>query len=159
MQNALNPLAIIEVVADYNDWECNRLSDTELAIIIPQPSASYEIHFIWHQEMGHLHLICLSDLELGSNGNTDLLRLLMLVNQKIWIGSFCVLDNNVIAYRHVLHLTGLGASDFELVLDEVVSIAVEESESFFPVFEKVMHHGGISPDDLDLLSAGVEGSA
>ncbi|WP_032112342.1 YbjN domain-containing protein [Candidatus Paracaedibacter symbiosus] len=159
MQDALNPLMIIEAVADYNDWECNWLSDTEVAIVIPSLSISYEVHFIWEKEGGHLHLICFSNLEAEKNSSVDFLRLLMLANQKLWIGSFSVLENNIIAYRHVLHIKGVGANDFEALVDEAISIAIEESDSFFPGFEKVLQHGNLSSDDLDLLSLGVEGSA
>lgn len=159
MENALNPLTVIEAVADYNDWEHSLLSDTEAAIVISGLSISYEIHFIWQKETSHLHLICFSDLEAPTNPTIDFLRLLMLVNQKLWVGAFSVLENNIVAYRHVLHLKGLGYNDFETLIDEVVGIALDESESFFPGFEKVLQNGSLSSDDLDLLSAGVEGSA
>lgn len=154
-----NPLTVIEAVADYNDWECSLLSDTEVAVVISGLSISYEIHFIWQKETNHLHLICFSDFEAPKSADSDFLHLLMLVNQKIWVGSFSVLENYIIAYRHVVHLNGLGSNDFESLIDEVVGIALDESESYFPAFEKVLQNGSLSSDDLNLLSAGVEGSA
>lgn len=159
MEKALKPLTVIEAVADYNDWECSLLSDTEVAVVISGLTISYEVHFIWQKETNHLHLICFSDLEAPANPSVDFLRLLMLVNQKLWVGSFSVLENNILAYRHVLHLKGLGYNDFESLIDEVVGIALDESESYFPGFEKVLQNGNLSFDDLNLLSAGVEGSA
>lgn len=160
MENTLkNPLMVIEAVADYNEWEYSQLSDTEVAVVISGLPISYEIHFIWQKEINHLHLICFSDLEVPKNISADFLHLLMLVNQKIWVGSFGVLENNIVAYRHVLHLKGLGYNDFESLVDEVVGIALDESESFFPGFEKVLQNGSLSSEDLNLLSAGVEGSA
>jgi hypothetical protein len=59
----------------------------------------------------------------------------------------------------MLHLKEWGYNDFESLIDEAVSIAVEESESFFPGFEKVLLNGTLSTEDLNLLSLGVEGSA
>lgn len=160
MENTLkNPLTVIEAVADYNDWECSRLSDTEVAVVVSGLSVAYEIHFIWQKEIDHLHLICCSDLEIPANVGIDFLRLLMLVNQKVWVGAFGVLENNIVAYRHVVHLKGLRYNDFEFLVDEVMGIALDESESFFPGFEKVLQNGNLSFEDLNLLSVGVEGSA
>ena len=159
MQDALNPLTVIEAVADYNDWQCSFLSDTEVVVIVTSISISYEIHFIWQKEMHHLHLICFTDLEIEGNPNLDFLRLLMLANQKLWIGSFGVLENNIVAYRHVLHLKERGYNDFESLLDEVIGIALDESESFFPGFEKVLQNETLSSDDVNLLSLGIEGRA
>ena len=160
MENTLkNPLTVIEAIADYNDWDYTQLSNTEVAVLISEVSPSHEIHFIWQQEISYLHLICLSDLEVPKNMSHDFLHLLMLVNQKIWVGSFSVLENNIVAYRHLLHLKGLAYNDFESLLNEVISIALDESESFFPGFEKVLQNGSLSFEDLNLLSVGVEGSA
>lgn len=159
MQDTLNPLTAIEAVADYHEWECSLLSETEIAIIIPAGNISYEIHFIWQQEMQHLYLVCFTDLEVEDSHSLDFLHLLMLTNQKLWIGSFGVLENNMLAYRHMLHLKEWGYNDFESLIDEAVSIAIEESESFFPGFEKVLLSETMSTEDLNLLSLGVEGSA
>ena len=159
MQDALNPLIVIEAVADFNDWQCSKLSETEIVIIIPGASLTYEIHFIWQKETNYLHLICFSDLEFTDHSNFDFLRLLMLANQKLWIGSFGILENNIVAYRHLLHLKEWGYNDFESLIDEVIAVAMDESESFFPSFEKVLQNGSLSSEELNLLSLGVEGSA
>lgn len=159
MKDALNPLTVIEAVADYNDWHFSSLSDAEVVVVVPGTSLNYEIHFIWQKETGYLHLICFNDLEVVDHSNLDFLRLLMLTNQKLWIGSFGVLENNIVAYRHLLHLKEWGYNDFESLIDEVIGIAIDESESFFPSFEKVLQNGTLSSAELNLLSLGVEGSA
>lgn len=159
MQDALNPLTVIEAVADYNDWQCSWLSEAEVVVMVPATSIIYEIHFIWQKETNYLHLICFNDLEIADHSNLDFLRLLMLANQKLWIGSFGVLENNIVAYRHLLHLKEWGYNDFESLIDEVIGIALDESESFFPSFEKVLQNGPLSSAELNLLSLGVEGSA
>lgn len=159
MQDALNPLTVIEAVGDYNDWQCSWLSESEVVLMVPGTSLVYEIHFIWQKETNYLHLICFSDLEISDHSNLDFLRLLMLANQKLWIGSFGVLENNIVAYRHMLHLKEWGYNDFESLIDDVIGIAIDESESFFPSFEKVLQNEPLSSAELDLLSSGVEGSA
>ena len=42
MQDTLNPLTAIEAVAEYHDWECSLLSETEIVIIIPDGTMSTE---------------------------------------------------------------------------------------------------------------------
>ena len=159
MQDSLNPLTVIEAVAHFNDWTFSKLCDNEAVVVIPTSNFTYEVHFIWQQEAAYLHIISFSDLEIKGKPTADFLHLLMLANQKMWVGSFNVLENNIVAYRHVLHLKEMGYNDLESLIDEVIVIAVEESESYFPGFMQVLQEGNLSSADLNLLSLEVEGCA
>lgn len=159
MQDILPPLLVVENLAEINEWHCNWLSDDEVAVIIPGYSQLYEIHFVWQEDLHCLHLVCFSELEVNEKVSYDFLKLLMLANQKVNIGTFTVLENNILAYRHVLHVSLENLGELDFLLQEVLAIAIEESDSFFPGFEKILENGTLSQDDLALLSLEVEGSA
>lgn len=161
MKDSFNPLTVIETISHFNDWSYALLCETEAVVIVPVEKREYEIHFIWQQETSYLHLICLSEVELqDKEPSLSFLHFLMMANQKIWVGSLSLLENNIVAYRHVLHLKETSYSDLESLVDEIMAIAVETSETYMPGLQQTLKaENTFSAAEIDLLSLDVEGCA
>ena len=72
--------------------------------------------------------------------------LLALVNEKMWLGHFDLWsEDGLPMYRHSLPLRGAGGAASSQV-EDLVTVALEECERFYPAFQFVIW-GGKSPEE------------
>lgn len=154
-----NPVDIVEQLAADHDWNFQRRSEDELAAEIPGQWCSYRLWFCWHPEIGVFHLTCALDLEVPERRLPAVYRLLALANERLWLGHFEMWsEEGVPTFRHgVLFRDGMSATG-ELV-EELVEIAVNECDRFYPAFDFVITRGKRPEEALAASLLETEGEA
>lgn len=142
--HANNPLDVVEQVVSANDWAFDRRNEDEMAVQVPGKWCDYSLYFAWRQDAGALHFTCAFDMRVQSGKRREANELLARVNEKMWLGHFAIwADEGVPMFRHAVLLRGHGGASMEQI-EDLVDIALNESERFYPAFQFVLW-GGKAP--------------
>jgi hypothetical protein len=146
-----NPLDLAERVIMDRDWIFDRTDDGELIAEAGGTWGRYRVWMCWQQDSGGLTLSCTLDTKYSKAMLPKVYALLAIVNEKLWLGHFDICsEESAIAFRHsVLVREGAGTSVEHL--QELLDIAIEECERFYPAFQSVVW-GGKSPAEALELS-------
>lgn len=146
-----NPLDMVEKIAVANDWPFHRQSDDELAAEISGQWCHYKLWFAWHPEMGVLHLSCALDMKVPKKKLQAFYHILAIANEKLWLGHFEVWpEEDLPVFRHA-SLFREGASASAAMIEDLVEIALNECERFYPAFQFVLW-GGKDPHEAILAA-------
>ncbi len=133
-----NPLDIAELVFLERDWSFDRASDGELIAETMGAWCKYNVWFTWQEDCGGLTLSCSIESKFPQAMMFKVHSLLALANEKIWLGHFDIsTEESTIVFRHSMLLRD-GAGTTAEHLQEVLDIAVNECERFYPAFQSVI---------------------
>ena len=156
---ARNPLDLLEEIAAANDWPHERASGDELAVEISGRWCDYRLFFMRQEDLRALHFTCLFESRVGIDRRAEIYHLLALVNEKLWLGHFDLsTEEGTPMFRHTLLLRGAGAANVEQ-LEDLVDVAVSESDRYFPAFQFVIWGGKSAEDAMASALIEVAGSA
>ena len=145
-ERSINPLDLMEQIVSANDWAFDRRNDSEMAAEAPGKWCDYGLYFSWSQEISAMHFTCAFDLKVPEKRRSALYELLALANERLWIGHFGMdSDDGMPVFRHSVLLRGAQGASAES-LEDMIDIAITESERFFPAFQFVLW-GGKTPAD------------
>ena len=145
-ERSINPLDLMEQIVSANDWAFDRRNDSEMAAEAPGKWCDYGLYFSWSQEISAMHFTCAYDLKVPEKRRSALYELLALANERLWIGHFGMdSDDGMPVFRHSVLLRGAQGASAES-LEDMIDIAITESERFFPAFQFVLW-GGKTPAD------------
>ena len=141
-----NPIDVVERLVSENEWTFERPGDDELAVEIAGRWCDYRLFFSWRADAAALHFSCAFDMRVPSGRRAAVHGLLALVNEKMWLGHFDLWsEDGLPMYRHALPLRGSdGATTAQL--EDLVSVALDECERFYPAFQFVIW-GGKTPEE------------
>jgi hypothetical protein len=141
LDNAANPLDMMEQIVAANEWEFDRRSDSEMAAEAPGQWCDYGLFFNWSHEISVMHFTCAFDLKVPEKQRAALYELLALANEKLWLGHFGLEgEEGMPVFRHAVLLRGTTGASAES-LEDLVDIALTECERFFPAFQFVLWAG------------------
>lgn len=150
-----NPLDIAELVIMDRDWVFDRPDDGELVAEVTGAWCNYRMWFTWQKESGKedsggLTLSCAFDNKFPKPSIAKIHSLLAMVNEKLWLGHFglCSEDNSIV-FRHSLLLRD-GAGTTAEHLQELLDIAINECERFYPAFQSVIWGGKTPAEALEI---------
>ncbi len=145
-----NPLDIAEMVIMDRDWVFDRPADGELIAEVGGVWCNYRIWFNWQEDSGGLTLSCALDAKFPKHMLTKIHSLLALVNEKLWLGHFdiCAEDASV-TFRHSLLLRD-GAGTTADHLRELLDIAINECNRFYPAFQSVVWGGKSAAEAIEI---------
>lgn len=150
-QEMFNPLDIAEMVIMDRDWVCDRPEDGELLAEASGTWCTYRLWLNWQEDSGGFTLSCALESKLPKHALPKVYPLLAMVNEKLWLGHFDVCsEDNAVTFRHSL-LVRDGAGTNAEHLQELIDLAIEECERFYPAFQSVVW-GGKSPAEALQLS-------
>jgi len=139
-----NPLDLAELVFLDRDWSFDRASDGELVAEASGSWCKYHVWFTWQEDCGGLTLSCAMESKFPKPQLLKVHTLLAMANEKIWLGHFDVcMDDFTNVFRHSMLLRD-GAGTTAEHLQELLDIAVNECERFYPAFQSVIW-GGKAP--------------
>jgi len=145
---AANPLDVVEQLVSANEWAFDRRSDDEMAVEVPGRWCDYSLYFAWREDIGALHFTCAFDMKVQSGKRGAIHELLALVNERLWLGHFGLwTDEGVPMFRHATLLRGQGGASMEQV-EDLVDIALNECERFYPAFQFVIWGGNTAQDAI-----------
>ncbi|HXL68389.1 MAG TPA: YbjN domain-containing protein [Xanthobacteraceae bacterium] len=144
-----NPVDLVERLAALNDWSFERPGDHEITLSIAGRWADYHISFQWMDELEALHLACAFDLKVPDSRRPEVLRLLAVVNEQLWVGHFDLWpDQGMVMYRHALLLAG-GATASGRQCEALLKAAVDAAERYYPAFQFVIWAGKTAREAMD----------
>lgn len=136
-----NPVDTIETVAALNDWAFERSADDEITISVAGSWCDYHVSFSWMEEVEALHLACAFDLKVTDARKTEVVRLLALVNEQLWMGHFDLWNQEgVVMFRQSLLLAG-GSEATSTQIEAMLSNALENCERYYQAFQFVVWAG------------------
>ena len=154
-----NPVDVIERLAALHNWTFDRDEEDEISIAVSGGWADYNIAFTWLQDMEALHVACAFDLKVPVTRRTEVLSLVALVNEQMWIGHFDIWPSDgVIMFRHALLLAG-GAELNGRQCESVLTSAVLACERYYQAFQFVVWAGKTGREALDTAMIETRGEA
>ena len=102
-----NPLDVVERLASFHEWSFDRADENEISITVSGSWCDYHVAFTWIDDMEALHVACAFDLKVPARRRADVLELVSLVNEQLWVGHFDLwASEDVVMFRHALLLAG-----------------------------------------------------
>jgi hypothetical protein len=136
-----NPVDTIETVAALNDWSFERSAEDEITISVGGTWCDYHISFSWMEEVEALHLACAFDLKVTEPRKTEVVRLLALANEQLWMGHFDLWNQEgVVMFRQSLLLAG-GADATPGQIEAMLANALDSCERYYQAFQFVVWAG------------------
>ena len=88
----INPIDLVEQLAQTHDWPTDRTSDDELTLIVAGTWTDYHVSLNWRDDLEALHLACAFDFRVPENRLTEMYRLVAQINEQLWLGHFDLVD-------------------------------------------------------------------
>lgn len=150
-----NPLDIAELVIMDRDWVFDRPADGELVAEVTGIWCNYHVWFTWQKDSGRedsggLTLSCSLDNKFQKPAISKIHSVLAMANEKLWLGHFglCTEDNTIV-FRHSLLLRD-GAGTTAEHLREILDLAINECERFYPAFQSVVWGGKTPAEAIEI---------
>ncbi len=134
---AEHPVDVVEQLAGRNGWSFDRDGDDEITITVGGGWTDYHVSFTWLEDVESLHLACAFDVKLNERRRPEMLKLLSLINEQMWVGHFGIWDKeSMIIFRHALLLTG-GIQPAPSQCEALLHAAISACERYYQAFEFV----------------------
>jgi hypothetical protein len=133
----LHPIDIVESLAEFNDWEFDRLTEDQIAMSVEGQWRTYSLTLAWSGHDETLRLICTFEMEPPEGRMGELYDVLNRVNDSVWTGAFTYwADQRLMVWRYGLVLSGGQLAGPEQI-DRLIGSAVTAAERFYPAFQLV----------------------
>lgn len=155
----LHPIDIVETLAEYHDWEFDRVTDDQIAMAVEGQWRTYSLTLAWSAQDETLRLICTFEMEppLGRMG--ALFDVLNRCNDLVWTGAFTFWEEQkLMVWRHGLLLSG-GQYATADQIDRLIGAAVQAAERFYPAFQLVSWGDRTPADAMKVAIAEAYGRA
>ena len=153
-----SPIELIEEFADNNGLTYQRDSVNEITVECAGHWCDYVTTWYWSEETKTLGIANFLNLRVPEERINKIYELLALVNEKLWVGHFELSSDSIPNYRHTLLLNGIEDECTQLI-EETMSIALGESERFYPAFQFVIWGGKKPKEALDAAMIDAVGEA
>ena len=152
-----NPLDSVEDILANQNWSFSRMAADELMVDITGHLGNYRMIFNWQEEACAMQFTCFIDKMIPAE-RTDLVALsLARINAMLWLGHFDLpTDTLMPCFRHTTLFRGQMSSGIDH-LQELMDIALNECERFFPAFDTLARIEDITEDVLSLAISDVAG--
>ena len=154
-----HPLDIVERFASMRDWSFDRAGADEMQVSVSGRWAEYHLNFTWIDNVEALHVACAFDLKVPDRRRGEVLQLISLANEQLWVGHFDFWSSEeVIMFRHALLLAG-GAEPTHGQCEILLKTAVEACERYFQAFQFVLWAGKNAREAIEGVLFVTEGEA
>lgn len=144
-----HPMDVVEDVMISRDWPFSRSQDDELAGEFRGKWCDLQIHFAWSEEIAAIHTACSFDFRIPNDKRAKVHDLLALINDKLWVGHFCVWqDDGLPMFRHTQLMRGSDGATPQQI-EDLLDVAIVECERFYPSFQFVVWGGKEPQEALD----------
>ncbi|MEM0930509.1 MAG: YbjN domain-containing protein [Pseudomonadota bacterium] len=144
-----NPIEMIEQLAHSAELDAQRVDDTEVHVSLSGSWRDISLWFSWRADAQVLQIGAPLEMKVPMLRKDDVLRLLALVNERLWIGHFDLwCEDGGIIYRNGAVLSedqAMSPSQAEILLRG----AMEAFEQYYPAFNYVIWGGKNAQDALD----------
>ena len=156
---AEHPLDVLERIACSQDWMFDRVDIDEMSVSVSGQWADYHIAFTWLDDVEAIHIGCAFDLKVKEPRLMEMLRLVALINEQLWVGHFDLWSSeNIVMFRHALILAD-GAEPNHGQCEALLKAAVTSCERYYQAFQFVLWAGKTARTALDSVLFETEGQA
>lgn len=154
-----HPVDLVERLAVVNEWRFEREDDDEIAITVGGRWTDYHVAFTWLPDLETMHLGCAFDFRAPSHRRTEVLDLLALINEQMWLGHFDLWKKEgVVTFRHGLLLSG-GVEPSSQQLQSILSHALQSCDRYYQAFQFVVWAGKSAENALGTATFETVGEA
>ena len=155
----LHPIDIVETLAEYRDWDFDRITDDQIAMQVEGQWRTYSITLAWSAMDETLRLICTFEMEPPEGRMNEIYETLNRVNDTCWAGAFTYWsEQRLMVWRYGLVLAGGQIAGPEQI-DRLIATAVHTSERFYPAFQLVAWANRAPVDAMQVAIAEAYGRA
>ena len=148
-ERAEHPVDVVERMASVNEWPFDREQDDEISMSVAGGWTDYHVAFTWLPDVEALHLGCALDVKVPDRRRNEVLRLVGLINEQLWVGHFGLWDQEgVVIYRHAMLLTD-GTAPKRRQCEAALNAAVAACERYYQAFQFVLWAGKTAPEALE----------
>jgi len=156
---AQHPVDIVEDMASANEWAFDRDGEDELAVVVGGVWSDYHVSFTWLEDVEALHLACAFDIKRNPRRESEILRLIALINEQLWVGHMGFWkQEGMIIFRHAIVLTG-GTIPSPVQCEAVMAAAVSACERYYQAFQFVLWAGKTAEEAIEGAMIETEGEA
>jgi len=154
-----SPIELIESVLLARDWPVESTADDELVSCAQGSWCEYNICWAWREEIEALHFSCAFDFRVPKERRPEVYAVLAHVNEQMLMGHFDLWsDEGMLMFRHALPLGG-GAVATEGQCEDLLDLALDACERFFPAFQFVIWAGKTAEEAVQLAMLETAGEA
>jgi hypothetical protein len=133
----LHPIDIVEHLAEFHEWDFDRVADDQIAMAVEGQWRTYSITLAWSDYDETLRLICTFEMEPPEDKLAKLYEALNRINDAVWSGAFTYWhEQRLMVFRYGLVLAGGQIAGGEQ-LGRLISSAVGNCERYYPAFQLV----------------------
>ncbi|MFN3144207.1 MAG: YbjN domain-containing protein [Paracoccaceae bacterium] len=155
----IHPIDIVEHLAEYNEWDFDRVADDQIAMAVEGQWRTYSITLAWTGFDETLRMICTFEMEPPEERLPALYETLNRTNDTCWAGAFSYWpEQRLMVYRYGLVLAGGQMAGSEQI-DRMIANAVTAAERFYPAFQLVAWGGRTPADAMQVAIAEAYGRA
>lgn len=137
-----HPLDVVEQVVSWNGWRFERNREDEMAAEVKGTWCDFSLHFAWSEDIGAMHFTCAFDMRIPKESRHLTHELLALVNDRMWLGHFCIWEQEGLPmFRHALLTRGNREGASPEQIEVLIDVAISECERFYPAFQYVLWGG------------------
>ena len=130
-----NPLDTLEEIVTTNDWAFERASSEEMLVEVAGRWCNSRMFFYWQDEVSALQFSCQFDMKVPAPKKAVVHELLAIINERLWLGHFDLdSEASTPTFRQTTLLRGAQGASVEQ-LEDLIDIALTESERFYPAFQ------------------------
>lgn len=155
-----NPLDCVEDILAGQNWSFSRTNPDELMVDVSGRLGTYRMTLLWQEEYSAMQFFCHYDLVVTEDRRDLLALALARVNSGLWLGHFDIApDTGVPCFRHTSLFRGQTGSSGADHLQDLMDIALNECERFYPMFHALAEISDLDESQLDLAVADIAGEA
>ncbi|MGD9864874.1 MAG: YbjN domain-containing protein [Pseudodonghicola sp.] len=144
LEDDIHPIDIVEHLAEFHDWDFDRIGDDQIAMAVEGQWRTYSITLAWSGYDETLRLICTFEMEPPEDQVVRLYELLNQMNDQCWAGAFTYwAEQKLMVYRYGLVLSGGQVASAEQI-DTMINAAVSSAERYYPAIQLLVW-GGRTP--------------
>jgi hypothetical protein len=135
-----NPLDCVEDILKSNNWVFNRLSDEELLVKVEGRHCTYNLVFLWQDDMNALQFSVQYDLQVNEGKLAAAASALLSLNEGLWMGHFALpKDTGTPIFRQTCLFRGMGHESVCEALEDLVDVGLNLCEQYYSVFYLLSH--------------------
>lgn len=155
----LHPIDIVEHIAEYNDWDFDRIADDQIAMAVEGQWRTYSITLAWSGADETLRMICTFEMEPPTDRLPALYEGLNAINDQCWAGAFSYwAEQKLMVYKYGLVLAGGNIASADQI-DTMITAAVLSSERYYPAFQLMVYTDKSVRESLQVAIAEAYGRA